>query len=183
MRPGGVAVIRRFVLRLGSGESGLTLTELAIAMMITSLLSAVMIVWVFAGFGSDATHSSYDAALNDLRTTTDRLSREVRTSNGITAAGVASLTYWLDIDRDGATDSGETITWAITDGGTVVRSTDADVEEIVATHISSAKSTFSYDSETPSEVSRVTIDLIGLAETRAGRDEVHHSFDVYLRNA
>lgn len=180
----GELVVRDLIQRFRREELGITIIELSISMAITALLSTVMIVWVFAGFGSDSTHSSYDAALDDLRNVTDRLSSEVRAANHLTAAEEDSLSFWLDANRDGTLDSGELVTWAIQTDGTVVRSTDGGSPgAVLATNLSPTESGFYYDSATPASVTRVSIDLVSLAQTRAGDDEVFHGFDVYLRNA
>ncbi len=153
-------------------------------MVMTALLSTVMLTWIFTGFGSDSTHRSYDHALEDLRNVSDQLSREVRAADYLTAAEAASMTFWLDGNRDGIVDVGETVTWTIGAGGVVVRSTDdGSPGAVLATYLSPTGSSFSYDAVVPGDVGRVTIDLVALAATSAGGDEVFHSTDVYLRNA
>jgi hypothetical protein len=153
-------------------------------MLMSALLSTVMIIWVFAGFRSDSVHRSYDEALSDLRRVTDQLSREVRSAGYLTAADDLSMTFWLDGDRDGTVDTGELVSWTIDSGGNVLRATDdGSPGAIVATNLSFTASSFSYDSATPVDITRVTIDLVALAATETGGDEVFRSFDVYLRNA
>lgn len=165
-------------------EAGITIVELSVAMLMTALLSAVMITWVFAGFGSDSTHRAYDEALSELRHVTDLLSREIRSAGYLTAADDLSMTFWLDGDRDGTVDTGELVTWTIESGGNVSRVTDdGSPKTIVATNQSSTDSSFGYDAALPGDITRVTIDLVGLAATPAGDDEVFRSLDVYLRNA
>ena len=174
-------------LRLGrhdrDSEAGITVIELSVGMVMTALLSTVMITWIFTGFGADSTLRSYDHALEDLRNVSDQLIREVRAADYLTAAEAASMTFWLDGDRDGTVNIGETVTWTIGAGGVVVRSTDDGSSGVVATYLSPTGSSFSYDAIIPGDVSRVTIDLVALAATSAGGDEVFHSTDVYLRNA
>ena len=165
-------------------EAGITLVELGVGMVMTALLSTVMITWIFTGFGAESTHRSYDQALEDLRDVSDQLSREVRAADYLTEADTASMTFWLDGDRDGVVDTGETVTWAIEGGGVVVRVTDdGNPKTVVATNLSPTDSSFSYDAVTAGDVGRVTIDLVALAATSAGGDEVFLSTDIYLRNA
>ena len=167
--------------RLGR-DGGMSLVELGVAMMITAVLSVLMITWFAAGVGSENSHRSYDAALSDLREVSDRLGREVRSAGALTAADADSLSFWLDENRDGVTDAGETITWAIT-GSEMRRFTDDDSEDgVLATHLT-AGTGFTYDAASPGAVTRVTITLVAGAETRAGVDEVTHTADIYLRNA
>ena len=164
------------------GEAGVTLVELGVALSITALLSTLMVTWFAAGVGSENSHSSYDAALNDLRTVSDRMSREVRAAGTLSAIAADSLTFWLDLDRDGTEDEGETITWTIS-GRAMLRGTDALEEPaVIATNLAET-SAFLYDAEDPALVTRVTLDLVAAAQTRAGRDLVEYSIDIYLRNA
>lgn len=178
-------VVRR-ALRRGrglSGEAGMSLVELGVSMVITSLLALLMVTWFSAGVGSENSHRSYDNALSDLREVTDRLGKEVRSATSLTAAGSTSLSFWLDSDRDGVTEVGETITWAI-DGTTMTRSTDDGVTSaVLATNLTPAASSFTYDAADPAAVTRVTLSLWATAATRAGGDQLKHTIDIYLRNA
>lgn len=173
---------RNLVSRLLRRDEGMSLVELGVSMVITSLLAALMVTWFSAGVGSENSQRSYDSALSDLRDVSDRLSREVRAAGYLITADPYSLSFWLDGDRDGAVGSGESITWAI-EGSDMRRYTDDDSEDvIVASHLTTG-SRFSYDAVAPDEVTRVTVDLVAAAETRAGVDLVEHSSDIYLRNA
>lgn len=166
-----------------ANDAGVTLVELGVGMAITALLATLMVTWLAAGVGSETSHRSYDEAVADLRHVTDQLAREIRTSNGLTSLGDHSLTLWLDGDRDGVVDAGEIITWQIS-GSEMVRVTDAAAAgAVLATNLSQADSLFTYDSDDPAQVTRVTIDLTALARTRAGSDVLEHSVDVYLRNS
>lgn len=172
----------RRMLRAFSSDQGLTLVELGVGMAITAMLSTILVTWLGAAVGSETSHRSYDEALADLRHVTDQMSREIRTSNGLTAIADQSLSLWLDTDRDGVVDTGEIVSWAI-EGTTMVRWTDdAVIKAVVATNISESASGFGYDSTDPTAVTRVTVDLVAVATTRAGEDPLQHSVDVYLRN-
>lgn len=180
MRIGGL--VMRLIPTIRSDDAGVTLVEIGVAMMLGSLVAALMMVWLAAGVGSETSHRSYDEALADLRHVTDQLSREIRSSSGVTSASPSTVSFWLDGDRDGVVDTGETITWAI-DGESVVRSTDDAVSAaVLATSVSDLYSVFEYDAEDPASITRVTITLATLAYTRAGDDRLIHSADVYLRN-
>jgi hypothetical protein len=170
--------------RLLPGDSGVTVVELSIAMVMALMLSTVMITWVFAGFGSDSAHRSYDEALADVRNVSDQLSREVRAASTLTLAEEKSVSFWLDSNRNTTVESGETITWTILTNGDVTRSVDGagGGTALMATHLDATKSSFLYDATDPGEVGRITIQLVALAETQAGLDEVVHGFDIYLRN-
>jgi type II secretory pathway pseudopilin PulG len=177
---GGVVTVR--MLRRLRTESGMTLVELGVGMAITALLSTLMVSWLAAGIGSETSHRSYDEALSDLRHVTDQLSREIRTSNGVKAFSDHSVSLWLDGNRDDVVDDGEIVTWEI-EGTAVLRYTD-NVEDgaVLATNVSSGASVFTFDADDPAEVTRVTVTLVTVAETRAGRDPIEHTVDIYLRN-
>ena len=174
-------LVRRVRRSLG-GDAGMSLVELGVSMVITSLLSVLMVTWFSAGVGSENSQRSYDEALSDLRDVSDRLSREVRAAGYLTEAEPYSLSFWLDSDRDGEVGEGESITWAI-EGSDMRRFTEDDSENVVVATNLTTGSQFSYDAVTPGLVTRVTIDLVAGAETRAGVDLVLHSADIYLRNA
>ena len=178
----GHLVIRRAT-RGTHPEAGVTLVELGVSMVITSLLAGLMVTWFSAGVGSENSHRSYDEALNDLRQVSDRLGREVRSAGYLTAASPESLTFWLDGNRNGVADAGETITWALS-GATMLRSTDdGESSAVLATNLEPSGSGFTYDAEDPEDVSRVTITLVARAETRAGFDRLEHTDEIFLRNA
>lgn len=161
----------------------MSLVELGVSMVITSLLAVLMVTWFSAGVGSEKSHRSYDQALGDLREVTDRLGKEVRAAGYLTSAEPASLSFWLDADRDAVVEAGETITWAI-DGTTMVRSTDdGATSAVLATNLTPSASGFTYDATDPAAVTRVTLSLRATAETRAGGDQLEHTIDIYLRNA
>jgi type II secretory pathway pseudopilin PulG len=173
----------RNAIRALRSDRGLTLVELGVGMLIGAMLSALMVVWLGAGVRSELTHQSYDEALSDLRDITDQMSREIRTSNALTALGDQSLSLWLDGDRDDEVDTGEIVTWAI-DGSDVLRSVDGTAGAVIlGSSVSSEASVFAYDAATAAEVGRVTITLVTLAETRDGRDQIVQTVDIYLRNS
>lgn len=174
-------VVRR-LRRTLDDDGGMSLVELGVSMVITSLLAVLMVTWLSAALQSENSHASYDEALADLRDVSDRLSREVRAAGYLITAEPYSLSFWLDGNRDGVVGAGESITWAI-EGSDMRRFTEDDSEDVVvATHLTTG-SRFSYDNTTPGSVTRVTVDLVAGAETRAGIDLVTHSADIYLRNA
>lgn len=164
-------------------DAGTTVVELGVGMVITALLATVMVAWLAAGVGSESSHRSYDEALSDLRHVTDQLSRELRSASGLTSVADQSLSLWLDGDRDDVVDAGEVVTWQIS-GSEVVRVTDGAASgAVVATNVSDTASLFSYDSDDPALVTRVTINLVALAQAGGGTAEIEHAVDVYLRNA
>jgi type II secretory pathway pseudopilin PulG len=160
----------------------MSLVELGVSMVITSLLAALMVTWFSAGVGSENSHRSYDEALSDLRQVSDRLSKEVRAAGYLTVADPESLAFWLDADRDGVAEVGETITWTI-EGSTILRTTDADASAVLATNLTPDASGFAYDATDPADVTRVTLTLVATADTRAGGDRLEHTDEIYLRNA
>jgi Tfp pilus assembly protein PilW len=168
--------------RVEPSDAGVTVVELGVAMLMASLLSIVMIAWIFSGFNSDTTHRSYDDAQRDLRNVADQLTREIRAAGYLTTADGDTVAFWLDVDRDGVVDTGETIAWSIESDGSVTRTPDGAAPQVVATTLSYDASGFSYDVVAAADVTRVSLDLVAIADTTAGGDEVHHSVDIYMRN-
>ena len=175
----------RFLYRDRGPERGITIVEVGVAMFITALLATVMITWLTGVYGAESRQASYDEALGDLRDVSDRMARDVRGASEIVVADPDTITFWLDADRDGVTDLGEVVTWAIVTDGTVVRSTDGGLSNaVIATNIVPGSSGFSYDDPVAADISVVTISLAAAADLGpgAGTDEVVHSTDVHLRN-
>lgn len=164
------------------GDSGVTIVELGFAMLLTTIVCALMIVWIIGVAGADGRSQSNDAALEDLRDVSDRMSRDVRSAEYLITADPDVLVVWLDVDRDDVLDIGEQVTWTVWSMGTVTRSTDADSGVTLASNMDTAQTGFAYDSALPTAVARVTIQLVALSPSGDGDDELRLSTDVYLRN-
>lgn len=106
-----------FTRRGRTGEQGLTLVELLVAV---ALLSVIGTISVAAFMSSNRTFGFTDDDARgqaDLRIVTDGLARDLREARGIDAGATASkLTIWSDRDADYKKDTGETITWEVVPG-------------------------------------------------------------------
>lgn len=177
-----VTRMRRWRRRLGDSDAGVTLLELSVAMLITSIIAATMLTWVIGVVTTDDRHNSTDFVLGDLRDVGDRLTRELRAAEYLTVAEPNRLTFWADFDRDNVVDTGEMVTWRLTDDGVMLRSVDGGASTAIATHLV-AGTEFSYDSSTPANVEQVTLDLVGVVMSGAQEDELVYTTDIYLRNS
>ena len=168
---------------LGSDDRGMTLLELSVAMLISALIATAMLSWIIGVASADDRFKSNDLALGDLRDVSDRLSRELRSSEYVTAAQSAAISFWADSNRDDVIDAGETITWTLESDGSVVRTTDAGLTTVVATRLDPDLSSFSYDEPVPADVATVTIELVALSPSGDTNDELRYASKVFLRNS
>lgn len=168
--------------RDGSIDGGFSVVELGIAMMLTALVSALMIVWIIGVAGADERQRSNDQALENLRDVTDQLSRDIRSAEYLITAQEGSMSMWLDTNQDDVIDPGETVTWTL--GSTdVLRTSDTGTISVVATRIASTLSRFTYDSLVAADVAQVSIELVVESPWGASSDALRVSTDVYLRNS
>jgi hypothetical protein len=172
----------RWLVRRLHAEGGVTVVELGFAMLLTSIVSALMIVWIIGVAGADDRSRSNDAALGDLRDVSDQMSRDVRSAEFLLTAEHHVLSLWLDGDRDDVLDTGEQITWTVGSMGTVTRSTDAGTGVTLASRMDAVQTGFAYDATAPADVARVTILLVATSPSGDGHDELRLATDVYLRN-
>lgn len=157
-------------------DDGAGLVELMLAMVIAGALSLMMVVWIGAAFSANETHLQDDVAVQDLRVVRERLGREVREARSVLTADSDELAIWLDEDRDGTVDQGESVSWSIIDD-TLVRSTDA-TSLVIATGVSSVRSSFEY-AQDAGDVTTVSVSVVIPLDSGA----VHSlSLDIPLRN-
>lgn len=100
-------------------EHGLTLIELALVMMVLSLISAMS--YSALDSANRVTGSIDDEArgLADLKTVVERMTLDLRAARGVDSTASASqLTIWIDSDSDYVQTPDETITWQIAGGAT-----------------------------------------------------------------
>ncbi len=108
-------MIRRAIRRVtGRRDAGITLVEVLIALAL-SLVIMGMIASAF--LGGSRLHSATSAeadGITDLRTTVERLGRDVRTARGIDAGATATtLSMWIDSNSDYIKQSSEVVTWTL----------------------------------------------------------------------
>lgn len=173
--------MKRSRARLLRGEGGLTLVELMVSMLLMSFIATALVTGMTTAMRSANLHRDDDRAVQDLRHAKERLTREVRAITELTAASSSSLTFWLDEDTDATPDVGETITWEITTGGSLVRSTDAGDSASVVTNLVGGSSGFTFDSTEVSEMRRISIELTAAVGDSDGTRSIQT--EIFLRNA
>ena len=184
-------------------ERGVSVTELIIAMAIFSIIGSVAL----GGLGSSSrTLGQVDdevQGLQDLRTVTERVARDLRQARGIVAtypAGavlegvnvggqVASdatkVTIWIDANSDYKESPSERVTWTLRAGSNagqydVVRLDNAGGRSVVG-HSLVSNIAFSYDAPPP-RTRVVTVDMTYDAMPWRFATARHTTFETRLRN-
>lgn len=162
-------------------DGGVTLVEMLVVLLIGGIVATALLAWMTSAVRSANLHRDDDRAVQDLREAHERLTREVRTSSQLLDGSSTELTMWIDLDWDGTIGEGEVVTWSVTGGGSLVRSTDAGDEWEVITGLAPELSGFTLDAGTAAQ-SRVV--GIGLAAFVGESDNVRTmNGQVFLRNA
>jgi type II secretory pathway component PulJ len=168
--------------RVRDDDRGLSVAELGVSLVITAIASVIMVSWVVAVTRTDRLHQADDEALQQLRIAKEKITRDLRRAEDLTVADPDQVTAWLDDDRDGVVDAGETVTWMVTENGDLVRSTDQELGVTEATNLS-YRTGFQYDAALPGDVETVAIELVVLVASGDRLEERAIQTDVYLRNS
>ena len=163
------------------GDDGLTLVELLVSMMLMAFIATALVTGMSTAMRSADLHRDDDRAVQDLRHAKERLTRELRAITELTGASASSVAFWLDEDANGAADLGETITWEITTGGSLVRSTDAGASTPVVSNLVAGSSGFAFDAVEVSEIRRISIELTAAVGSSDGTRSIQT--EIFLRNA
>lgn len=162
-------------------EAGLTLVELMVALMLSAIVGMMLVTWMTSAMRSANLHRDDDMAVQSLRESQERLTRELRSATGLINASDTSLTIWIDEDWDGEIDAGETVTWEVTDDGRLVRSTDDGDEWVLMHGLVPASSGFTLDGATVEDTRVVTIVLVASVGDGTGTRSAESQ--IFLRNA
>ena len=194
------ALLRRLRRR---DERGISIAELLIAMMIFSIIGTVALGGLGSSTRSLGQVDDEVQGLQDLRTVSERVARDLRQARGIVAtypAGamlegvnvggtVASdatkVTIWIDANSDYKESPAERITWTLRAGNNpnqydVVRLDNAGGKSIVG-HSLVSQIAFSYD-VAPPKTRVVTVDMTYDAMPFRYATQRHTKFDTRLRN-
>jgi len=123
--------------QLARSEEGITLTELLVAMVVATIVTAASIAWVGAVLRSDRNNQQTIETIDELRFAKTQLVRELRFAEEIypPGAGDDSISFYIDLDGSGESapipGEGEVITYEITAGGIFERSTDDPADPVV----------------------------------------------------
>lgn len=143
-------------------DGGVTLPELLIAILISSLALALLGAMVSSGTRAEIFTRDDSASLDDMRITAERITKEVRQARllyGDSTDYVAH--FWVDYDLDNQQDPEERIYWALRDDGTgdfdLVRYTEADPTQVVISEFAvDAGPVFTYEPVLPGIVRNVS---------------------------
>jgi hypothetical protein len=153
-------------------DSGVTLVELAVGLLIAAVMSTLMISWIFSIAAADDLHLADDEAVQDLRNAKDEITRELRRATELSAISNDSLTIWIDQDRDGAMTADEVVTWTFEPDGELVRSLGDGATSVRLTDVSLSGSGFSYDASVPEEVGSVGLTMEVFVDAPRGDDGI-----------
>jgi prepilin-type N-terminal cleavage/methylation domain-containing protein len=149
--------------RLPADERGMTLPEVLIAMVITSVVTSVLLMGTVSIYRGHNFTQQDSASLGALRTSLDRFEKEVRQARIMYDDSTDKLVHvWVDYDRDNQQDDLEQILWEIEDLGSgraqLTRGTEATAEVIVSRNlVFDAASGFEYNNSLVEEASMITV--------------------------
>lgn len=169
-------------------DAGMTLVETLVATALTVVVMASASSAFIASSRSLGRTADDSEGLQDVRTVTDRLSRDLLAARGVdpTSSDANHLTVWIDDNSDYRQTPAETVTWTISGGSpghyNVVRTTGAGGSTVEGRTLVSDIA-FSYDTGSPSTTTRtvhVAMDYDAQTGRYAGGRRV--LFDVRMRN-
>ena len=176
-------------------DSGMTLVEVLVAVILTSVVTLTLLTGVTAIYRGRNFTSQDGDSLGALRTAMDRFEKEVRQARRVYSTSTAkTMRLWVDYDRNNQQNPDERITWAIEDVGgnraEFTRDTDVsgvDPRVVVRDLVFDAAATdFDYNladpSDDPSAATLVTITLVARAEGALAGERAVRT-EVRLRNA
>jgi Tfp pilus assembly protein PilW len=151
-----------FLRRRGRSQLGITVAELAISMMIFSLIGGLAVSGLSSSSRSLGQVDDEVQGLADLRVVSERLSRDLRQARGIDATSNANqVTIWIDVNADYKQTDPETVTWKLVgpnDGlYDVVRVDKTGLKSIIG-HSLVSDIAFSYD-PAPPKTRVVTVEM------------------------
>jgi len=97
-----------------SEDRGVSLVEVLVASGITMVVLTLVTTAVIGAFRLHSATDDETSGQFDVRTTIERLGRDVRNARSIDAGATASrLVLWIDSDSDYSKDAAEIITWEL----------------------------------------------------------------------
>lgn len=105
------------------GDEGMTLVELLVAMILVSVLGAIVTAAVMMSHKQVRIADDEATGLADTRVVVERLGRDIRGSRGVDAGATDSnLVLWIDNNsdyvRNAVAQPEEIVTWSVVDQGT-----------------------------------------------------------------
>ncbi|MGB2838254.1 MAG: prepilin-type N-terminal cleavage/methylation domain-containing protein [Actinomycetes bacterium] len=113
----------RLLISRARSDEGMTLVELIVAMVLISVLGAIVSAAVLMSHKQVRIADDEATGLSDTRVVLERLGRDIRVSRGVdTGATDSTLVLWIDYNsdyvRDASSQAEEIITWSVVDQGT-----------------------------------------------------------------
>lgn len=140
---------------LRADDSGMTLVELLIGMILLSMVSALVAAAAVSASAQVRHTSNETQGLDDTKKVVERLGRDIRDARSVAlGADAHHLVLWIDYNSDYIQQPLETITWQLVADSTspghydVVRSTGAGQSTVEATTLISNLA-FTYDAAAP----------------------------------
>ena len=110
-------MIRRAHASAATRDGGLTLVEMLVAMGLLSVVMALSTSFFVSLQRTNRYTDAYSQDLFALRQAASRLTAELRSANQVMNTSTStSVTFWVDLNRDGTQDNGELITYALANG-------------------------------------------------------------------
>ncbi|MEW6581901.1 MAG: prepilin-type N-terminal cleavage/methylation domain-containing protein [Actinomycetota bacterium] len=171
-----------------TGQSGFTLVELLVVVLMAGILGAMALVTFTSGSEALGRADDDSRGQQDLRIVSERLSRDVRAARGVDAGSTGtSLTIWIDADANYRKSPAETITWSLSTNPddpkhfNVQRSTGAGDTATVGQALVSGIA-FAYDASdvTQSRVITVTMTYDAIVDAYLTQKQV--TYKVRMRN-
>jgi len=171
--------------RMRHDESGVSVLELMIALIVTAVISAIMLSWVIAVLRTEALQSDDLDALDQMRVAKARLVKELRFATAIDPGSSASaVTFAVELGGSEGPDlTGEIVTWSVEPDGTFLRyvDNDPDTATVEVTGLVPASSFFSYAAA--ATMSPITIELMADVDPSAAPGARSIRVQVHARNA
>lgn len=156
--------------RLLADERGMTLPEVLIAMVITSVVTSVLLMGTVSIYRGHNFTQQDSASLGALRTSLDRFEKEVRQARIVYDDSTDKLVHvWVDYDRDNQQDPAEQILWEIEDLGSnraqLTRDTEGTAPVVVSRNLvfDAAAAYFAYNNDPVEEASMITVKFVARA--------------------
>ena len=100
-------------------DSGVSLAELLVSMALTLVLSTILVGAVTSTHKVFRRTDYENSGQTDVRTTIERLGRDIRNARSLDAGATASqLVLWIDSNSDYKKQASEVVTWSLVSGAT-----------------------------------------------------------------
>ena len=147
-------------------EDGITLSEVLVAMLISSLALALLAAMVSSGTRAEIFTRNDSVSLDEMRITAERITKEVRQARLLYLDSTDYMAhFWVDYDLDNQQDLEEKIYWEVRDDGTgdfdLVRYTEATPTPLVISEFAvDGGPVFTYDPVLPGIVRNVRFAIV-----------------------